>query len=83
MSILGFGLRRLRPLEAGDKTEYVQVQQPLRRVLAFTGHSIDDVINSPVARNTVRAYYKLYKDVERGCDVVDLERWWNGGAYRR
>ena len=83
MSILGFGLRRLRPLEAGDKTEYVQVQRPLRRVLAFTGHSIDDVVNNPVARNKVRAFYKLYKDVERGCDVVDLERWWNGDAHTR
>jgi hypothetical protein len=31
-----------------------------------------------VARNQVRAYYKLYKRVERCCEVVDLERWWNG-----
>ena len=62
------------------RQEYVQVQQPLRRVLAFTGHSIDDVINHPVARHRVRAYYKLYKQVERGCEVVDLERWWNGAA---
>ena len=83
MSILGFGFRRIRPFEAGDKTEYVQVQQPLRRVLAFTGHSIDDVVSNPVARNTVRAYYRLYKEVERGCEVVDLERWWNGKTYRR
>ena len=32
MNLLGFGFRRIRPFEAGDKTEYVQVQQPLRRV---------------------------------------------------
>jgi hypothetical protein len=80
MSILGFGLRRVRPFHAGDNTEYVQVQQPLRLVLAFTGHSIDDVINHPVARNRVRAYYRVYKQVERGCEVVDLERWWNGAV---
>jgi hypothetical protein len=79
MSLLpGFGIRRLRPLEEGDRTELVQLQRPLRRVLAFTRRSIHDVINDPIARNEVRMYYKFYRDVERGCEIVDLERWWNG-----
>ena len=77
-SLLGFGFRRLRPLAEGDRTEHVQIQQPLRRVLAFTGRSIDDVVNSPVAKNEVHTYYKIYRSVQRGCEVVDLERWWNG-----
>lgn len=74
----GFDLRRLRPLEEHDRTELVQLQRPLRRVLAYTRRSIHDVINDPVARNEVRMYYKLYRQVERGCEIVDLERWWNG-----
>ena len=76
--LLGFGLRRIRPFQPGDRTEYVQIQQPLRRVLAFTGRSIDDVVDDPIVRNEVRHYFRLYRQVERGCEVVDLERWWNG-----
>ncbi len=76
--LFGLGLRRLRPLRDGDRTEYVQVQQPLRRILAFRGRSIDDVINSPIVRNEVWTYYRLYRTIQRGCEIVELERWWNG-----
>ena len=58
-------------------TEYIVVHQPLRRILAFTGLSIDDVIDHPIARNTVYAYYKLHKQVQRVYEIVDLERQWN------
>ena len=51
----------------------------LHRVLEFTGHSIDEVINDPIVRNEVVGYYKLYRYVERRCEAVDLERWWNPG----
>jgi len=50
---------------------------PLRRVLNFTGHSIDEVVNNPLVKHKVLAYFKLHKFVERRSDVVDLERQWN------
>jgi hypothetical protein len=60
--------------------EYVIVQRALDRILAFTGRTIDDVINDPIARRQVAGYYRLYRQVQRGCETVDLERWWNGLA---
>ncbi len=69
--------RVLPPPESGAKTEYIVVHQPLRRILAFTGLSIDDVIDHPIARNTVYAYFKLHKQVQRTYEIVDLERQWN------
>jgi hypothetical protein len=63
---------------APARIEYVVHQRPLQRVLAFTGKSIDDVVNCPIAKNHVRGYYKLHRFIERGCEVVDLERQWNG-----
>jgi hypothetical protein len=61
----------------GDLVEHVIVQRPLHRVLAFTRRTIDDVINDPVARNEVLGYYKLYRWVQRECEVTELERQWN------
>jgi len=61
----------------GDKIEHVIVQRPLQRVLAFTRRTIDDVINDPIARNEVRGYFKLYKYVQRGSEIAELERQWN------
>jgi hypothetical protein len=52
-------------------------RRPLHRVLAFTGRSIDDVVNNPLAKNEVRGYYKLYRQVERAAEVRDLEKQWN------
>jgi hypothetical protein len=40
-------------------------QTSLRRVLEFTGHSIDDVINDSMARGRVRLYFKVDRAVER------------------
>jgi hypothetical protein len=68
------------PLTRRDRApalELIEVQRPLRRVLAFLGRSIDDVIDNPIARNEVYGYYKLSKQVQRTCEIVDLERWWN------
>ena len=53
------------------------VQRPLNRVLAFTGRTIDDVVNDPIVKNQVYGYYKLYRQIERGGEVRDLERQWN------
>jgi hypothetical protein len=69
--------RRVIPVELPDPTEYLVVQRPLRRVLAFTGRTIDDVVNNPIAKAEVLGYYKLYKQVHRAGEVRDLERQWN------
>ena len=55
-------------------------QRPLHRVLAFTGRSIDDVVNDRIARNEVLGYYKVLRQVERAGEVRDLERQWNPKA---
>jgi hypothetical protein len=62
--------------------EHVIVQRPLDRILAFTGFSIDDVVNDPIAKNAVIGYFKVYKQVQRVSEVVDLERQWNPGGVR-
>ena len=55
----------------------VVMQHPLRRVLAYTRRTIDDVVNSPIAKNEVAGYFKLQKWITRGIEVSDLERQWN------
>ena len=73
---LGFGIRRILRRD-GDNVEQVLTQRPLHRVLAFTGKSIDDVVNSPIVKNQVIGYYRLYRQVERQSEVRELERQWN------
>jgi hypothetical protein len=57
--------------------EQLVVQRPLHRILAFTRRSIDDVVNSPIAKNQVYGYYKLSKFVERRSEILELEQQWN------
>jgi hypothetical protein len=72
------GIRRLRVRAPdGARIEHVILQRPLHRVLAFTRRTIDDVINDPIARNQVRAYFKLHKWVHRASEISELERQWN------
>jgi hypothetical protein len=71
-----FGRRYAVP-EVDGRTEHVVPQRVLQRVLSFTGHTIHDVINDPIARHKVAGYYKLHKWVERESEVGDLERQWN------
>ena len=78
---LGLSVPRLHRRH-GAETEYIIAQRPLRRVLAFLGRSIDDLINDPIVRNEVTGYYKLQRQVDRHCEVVDLERSWNPHAMR-
>jgi hypothetical protein len=79
MSLLsGLGIpspRRLRP--DADRTEHVMIQRPLQRILAFRGRSLDDVVNHRIVKNEIYGYWKLHKQVERTCEVVDLERQWS------
>jgi hypothetical protein len=73
---LGFSTPRLS-LHGGPSIERIVQQRPLRRVLAFLGYSIDDVINDPIVRNKVLGFYKLQRQVDRAMEVTELERWWN------
>jgi hypothetical protein len=69
--------RILLDAQTDARSEYVVVHRPLQRILAFTGLSIDDIVDHPIARNTVYGYYKLHKQVQRVSENVDLERQWN------
>lgn len=74
--ILGFGSGLDRDTSP-TPVEHVMVQRPLRRVLAFTGRTIDDVVNCPIAKREVLGYYRLHCWVERRCEVLELEQQWN------
>ena len=52
-------------------------QRPLRRVLAFTGRSIGDVVSDSIAKNQVYGYYTVLRQVQRSNEVRDLEGQWN------
>ena len=46
-------------------------------MLDFTGKSIDDVVNDPIAKRLVLGYYKLHRWTEREMEIGDLERQWS------
>lgn len=72
------GIRGRFPRERlPEGTEYVVGQHPLRRVLAFRGVSIDDVVNNPFVKNEVIGYFKLQKHIARVSESRELERQWN------
>jgi len=73
-----FNFRRPLPPPAMEGTTHVvQPQRALRRVLDFTGKSIDDVVNDSMAKRMVQGYFKLHRWVEREVEIGDLERQWN------
>ena len=77
----GFGFRTAQKLVDGEpKVSYVLRERALRRVLNFTGRTIDDVVNSPIVKNEVLGYYKLHKFINRRTEIRDLERQWNSVA---
>jgi hypothetical protein len=76
-NLLGFGRPAARPDSDGPATEYVVVQRPLDRVLAFIGRSIDDVVNDRLVKNQVVIYYKLDRWVKRESEISEMERAWN------
>jgi hypothetical protein len=77
----GLGVGQLsRGIEDLGRTEFLLVQRPLQRILAFTRRSIDDVVNDPIAKNEVLGYYKLHKQVRRAMETRELERQWNSVA---
>jgi hypothetical protein len=76
LTSLGIGKAFLWGRPAGDP-EFVVLHRPLDRILAFTGFSIDNVVDSPIAKNAVLGYYKLYKQISRSGEILELERFWN------
>jgi hypothetical protein len=74
---LGFNSPPRLRADPHARTHYVLVQRPLTRILSFTRRSIDDVVNSRLAKNEVYGYYKLYRHIERSSEVRELERQWN------
>ena len=74
---LGFGPTRGNFNHGQQRVSYVTPQHALRRILSFTGHSIDDVLNSPVAHRKVLHYYRVHKLINRQSEISDLERQWN------
>jgi len=78
-----FGVEPLQRLAVDPgRVEFVEVQRPLRQVLSFTRRSIDDVVNSPVAKAEVLGYYKLRCWIHRRSEIIDLERQWTGRDTR-
>ena len=75
-NLLGFGRPHLPP-STKPNIEYVVVQQPLDRVMHFTGRSIDDIVNNPMVKNEILGYYKLNLWVARESEISDMERAWN------
>ena len=80
LSGLGFDFHRRERAAGETGTEFILVQRPLRRILAFTRRSIDDVVNDSITKNEVLGYYKLHKQIERATETRELERQWNSVA---
>jgi hypothetical protein len=78
---LGLHAPRLTPQPKGG-TEHLHPQHALQRVLAFLGHSIDEVCNDAIVKNKVYGFYKLHKDIARTTEIVELERQWNPAGMR-
>ena len=74
----GFGISFARRLADNEPNVfYVKRHEALHRILRFTGRTIDDVVNNPIAKNEVLGYYKLHKFIHRRSEIRELERQWN------
>jgi hypothetical protein len=64
-----FGLRSIaRPDAEFTFPAEVLHEQSLRNIFDFTGYSIHDVINNRLARDTVRYFYHIHRDIDRRFD---------------
>lgn len=61
----------------GNHLVEIVTQRPLQKLLAFRHRSIDDVVNSPLVKNEIRAYWKMHKQIYRQIEIGELERQWN------
>lgn len=46
----------------------------IQRIFAFLNLSVDDVIDSPIARTAVCFHWKVHHLVQRRCAAIDAER---------
>ena len=79
---LGIGLQPRVAADAGNRTEFLLLQRPLQRILAFTRRSIDDVVNDPIAKREVLGYTSSQADPARARHPR-LKRQWNSVARAR
>jgi hypothetical protein len=70
---LGLGTPQLRGT-IQSPAAMLSEAQVFCRVLEFTGYTIHDVINDPIARNAVAGYYGLYRYIERHCEAADISQ---------
>jgi hypothetical protein len=56
---------------------YLLARLPLKRILAFRARSIDDVVNSPMVKNEILAFWKLHKQLQAMSEILELEQQWN------
>ena len=76
LDALGLGLSRPG---RGDqrRVQHVLLLNSLRRIMAFRHRSIDDIVNSPIAKNEMYAYWKLQHQIDRHGELIELEKQWN------
>jgi hypothetical protein len=72
------GIGPQRRLQADQpQAAYLLARLPLQRILSFRARTIDDVVNSPLVKNEILAYWKLHKQLEAMSEIFDLEQQWN------
>ena len=59
------------------RVEYVQRSSDLQRLLRFSGWSIDDVVNNPLAKSDLLRWHKIGRWTNRRLDIHELEKQWN------
>jgi hypothetical protein len=82
--LTAFGLGaapRSRP--DGAAVEYVLIQRPLQKIMAFRGRTIDDIVNDRIVKIEIYGYWKLDRQIMRSNEIVDLERQWSAPAVIR
>ena len=63
--------------EQSEGVTQVMPQRKLARLLAFAGRTIDDVVNSPVAKREIVHYFKTERLTHRRMEILALEAQWN------
>ena len=58
-------------------TQHLHRASQLRKLLNFSGWSIDDVVNNRHAKNDLLRWYKLTRWTDRRLEIRELEKQWN------
>ena len=81
LSPLGVGNQE-RLVRPNPRTALVQLRNSLHRLMAFRGFTIDDIVNNPITKNEALGYWKVFRQIERRGEILDLERQWNQLEHR-